>query len=239
MLILIKVNNYQAIRKAPTTEQIDQQFKQASKAIEGKFLEEMVKQMRSTVPESGGFIPTSSAEKIFREQLDQNYVEKWTEKGGLGLSDMIYQQLIDKYGSQMGLKIPVQKPQGPLPLKNQKAENPLQPGVSWQKTPGKSLEGYERNQIVFNLQKSAVASNDVVAPWDGKIRRLEKIDGENCILEIEHDQGAVSQILFKGKPDSQKLESFISGKDQVFSGEKVAQLDLTAKNLFWNINTKI
>lgn len=67
-------------------------LREAAQMYEEQFLGEMVKAMRRTIPESD-FMKPSSAEKIFREQLDQQYVEAWADKGGIGLADLIVDQI--------------------------------------------------------------------------------------------------------------------------------------------------
>lgn len=71
----------------------DSQMKEASQAYEKYFLNEMVKAMKSTVHKEGGLIKENFAEKMFSENLDQEYVDGWSKSGGVGLADMIYQQL--------------------------------------------------------------------------------------------------------------------------------------------------
>lgn len=93
----------------------EKQLRDVSSLYEKQFLREMVKQMRATVSESS-FMPSGFAEKYFREQLDQQYVESWGDQGGIGLGQMIYEQLISKYGAMLGIKTPEAKPGGPLPI---------------------------------------------------------------------------------------------------------------------------
>jgi flagellar protein FlgJ len=56
----------------------------------------MVRAMRKTVPESD-FMAPNMAEKIYREQMDDNFVDSWVDGGGVGLGDMIYDQLMQRY----------------------------------------------------------------------------------------------------------------------------------------------
>ena len=110
---------------APVQKSPEQKLRDVSDMYEKHFLREMMKAMRSTVHE-GGFVQSNQAEKIFREQLDEQYVDKWGDRGGIGLSDMIYKQLLDKFGVMMGIKAPVSKPRGPLAL-DSKSEFRAQP----------------------------------------------------------------------------------------------------------------
>ncbi len=81
----------------PTPEQqkemLNKQMREASQAYEKYFLDEMVKAMRSTVPKNEGLIKSNFAEDLYRENLDQEYVKTWSESGGVGLSDLIFDQL--------------------------------------------------------------------------------------------------------------------------------------------------
>jgi flagellar protein FlgJ len=75
----------------------DEQIRQAAELYETQFMNEMVKAMRKTVPESE-FMAPSMAQKIYREQLDSQNVEAWVERGGIGLADIIEQQIREKSG---------------------------------------------------------------------------------------------------------------------------------------------
>jgi hypothetical protein len=91
--------------KPPESErskQVKKKIRSVAELYEKQFLRDMVKQMRSTVSFSDISKP-SFAEGYFSEQLDQEYVEKWGDRGGIGLGDMIYQQLMSQYGSRMGV----------------------------------------------------------------------------------------------------------------------------------------
>src|SRR5262245_47892062 len=74
----------------------DGQLREAAKMYENHFLNEMVKAMRSTVKHDDGLIKQNFGEKIFSEQLDQQYVDGWANKGGVGLADLIYNQLRER-----------------------------------------------------------------------------------------------------------------------------------------------
>ena len=108
-----------------TAEQQEQKLRDVSQLYEKQFLREMVKAMRGTVTESE-FMKANQAEKIFKEQLDQEYVEKWGDHGGIGLAKLIHEQLLDKLGPALGIKTPAERAQGPLLLKQN--ENSHRPG---------------------------------------------------------------------------------------------------------------
>ncbi|MCB0341284.1 MAG: rod-binding protein [Pseudobdellovibrionaceae bacterium] len=92
-------------------------MRQASQMYEQHFLREMVKAMRSTV-QNGGLMEPTMAEKIYREKIDDSYVESWANKGGIGLGDMIYNQLRERLQAQNAKGFHEQK--GALPIANEK-----------------------------------------------------------------------------------------------------------------------
>src|SRR4051812_46863679 len=93
-----KLNSIKTLPLSEKKEKVtEEKFREVSDMYEKYFIREMMRQMRSTVHESG-FIKQNNAEKIFRDQLDDQYADQWGKAGGMGLSDLIYNQLIDKYG---------------------------------------------------------------------------------------------------------------------------------------------
>lgn len=74
---------------------LDEKLKDVSKMYEQQFLQEMMRAMRSTVDHSE-FSKPSMAEKIYKDQLFDQYAESWVKNGGNGLADMIYRELKDK-----------------------------------------------------------------------------------------------------------------------------------------------
>lgn len=87
----------------------------AAKMYEKQFLREMMKSMRKTVP-GDGLVEKGQAEEIFQEQLDHEYVEKWGDQGGLGLHKVIYEQLMDRFGTQLGIRPRVFPQKGAISL---------------------------------------------------------------------------------------------------------------------------
>lgn len=75
----------------------DPRLQEAAKMYEKQFLREMVKAMRATVPESD-LVPANAGERVFRQQLDDQYAEKWGDQGGIGLADLIYDNISERYG---------------------------------------------------------------------------------------------------------------------------------------------
>lgn len=210
--------------KRPQQKSADEKLRDVSDMYEKHFLREMMKAMRSTVHE-GGFVQSNQAEKIFREQLDEQYVEKWGQRGGIGLSDMIYKQLVDKFGVAMGIKTPVAKPQGPLPL-DAKSEYRAK---SFQH-PGKKQSMSYRIDVGAGGAESAESERaPVKAPWGGVLLAKKDLADHQTMLEIKHDNGLKSQVVFKGGAAP------ISAGQKLQAGDTLGFLSPEAKSLYWTV----
>lgn len=118
----MKINKfYQANPMSP--EQLkamqDKQMREAAKSYEKYFLDEMVKAMRTTVPEGDGLIPANFAEKMYKENLDQEYVKNWSEAGGVGLQDLIYDQIKAQIEGHQPPPSQAAPNEGPIPLESE------------------------------------------------------------------------------------------------------------------------
>jgi len=77
-------------------------IQEAAEAFESYFLQIMLREMRKTIPDDGGIIPTSQAERIFTEMLDEEIAKEAARSGGIGLAQTIIQQMTrDSYMSNM------------------------------------------------------------------------------------------------------------------------------------------
>lgn len=82
-------------KTAPQAPDLDAQIKKAAKVYEQQFLQEMMRAMRKTV-EHSEFTKPSMAEKIYQDEMYNQYAEKWMDSGGNGLADLIYKELKEK-----------------------------------------------------------------------------------------------------------------------------------------------
>ncbi len=69
-------------------------IKEVSEAYEAIFLNQLVSAMRKTVPKEGGLIPETHAERVFQSMLDSEYSQKMAQSEQIGLSRLIYEQLL-------------------------------------------------------------------------------------------------------------------------------------------------
>jgi flagellar protein FlgJ len=75
-------------------------LKQACAEFESLFLNYLLKSMRSSVPE-GGFVEQSEESRMFKSMLDEKLADQISTNGGLGLGEILYQQLIDRNDSSV------------------------------------------------------------------------------------------------------------------------------------------
>lgn len=88
-----------ASAKKPAARSTDQpqtaksrKLEQACNDFESLFVNQMLKQMRKTVPQEGLF-NGGRAEKIYTEMLDSEMAESISNQRGLGLAAMMYRQM--------------------------------------------------------------------------------------------------------------------------------------------------
>lgn len=67
-------------------------LREATDQLEAVFIQMMMKTMRNSIPESEGIFKKSEAEKMFAQMLDDEYAKKMASAGGIGISDMIFEQ---------------------------------------------------------------------------------------------------------------------------------------------------
>lgn len=239
----------------PNQKSPEDKLRDVSDMYEKHFLREMMKAMRSTVHESG-FVQSNQAEKIFREQLDDHYVDKWGERGGIGLSDMIYKQLVDKFGSKLGIKTEAQnfqKPQGPLPFDQKNENSKIAFRAQSFQHPGKKdsvsyrIDVLRKENLVeknssypkdLNNKNSDTKSvqldhEAVKVPWDGVLLGKKILADSQIMVELEHDNGLKSQLVFKGKLSQNETDAGFGEKLQ--AGDTVGFLGVDAKALYWTV----
>lgn len=202
-----------------------EKLREVSDLYENHFIREMMKQMRSTVHE-GGFIKQNNAEKIFRSQLDDQYSDQWGKAGGIGLSDLIYNQLMDKYGAATGLKQAIEKPQGPIGL-DQKS---VFAGITSPSTsPATSA-------ATFKFQTLEGEKSELKNPWAGTLLGKKYLEMDQMQYHIKHDNGLESYILTRGT--GLGLDHKLSLGDKIKAGEQIGWVS-SASPLFWTVKPNV
>lgn len=208
-------------------QKLDGELREAAKMYEGYFLNEMVRAMRSTVQrDENSPMKQSFAEKIFEGQLDNQYVENWTNKGGIGLADMIHQQISDKYLATT--KKNSFLPKGPLPIAPKK--DALQvPSDSLQMKaippgPGAKLE------YRFEVPTPSGGTFEAQAPVKGTVSAARTIGEGWNLIELDHGQGLKSEMTFPGKLAENVLNK------EVEPGQRLGELDSSRPVLAWKLD---
>jgi peptidoglycan hydrolase FlgJ len=93
----------QSINKAaddlPSTKKKDAQLQKACKEFESLFLNQLLTSMRKTIPkaelgaEEGNEKGESHEKEVFDEMMDQELAKTWAQSDGIGLANVLYQQL--------------------------------------------------------------------------------------------------------------------------------------------------
>ncbi len=203
----------------PQQDTRDPKLLKAAQMYESQFLREMVRAMRKTVSESD-LMPAKMGEKIFREQLDDQYVDQWVGKGGVGLSDLIYNQINERYGKQVGMKNikPLEKPKLPLPDDNK------------QNIKIKKTGDAKNDQFSFYINKELDKKTmDVLSPWSARVQSSFQSPEGLSIVKLDHDNGTQSTLAFDGAPTDLLPDTKVAQGDRIgrFSAEKP---------LIWSIN---
>lgn len=226
-----KLNSINSIKQEPLADKknrvTEEKFREVSDLYEKYFIREMMKQMRSTVHESG-FIKQNNAEKIFRDQLDDQYADQWGKAGGIGLSNLIHDQLMDKYGEKMGLRAPVEKPQGPINLDHKS----VFAGI----VGAKSTTSSEPNPVTFKFQSPTDERLEIINPWAGTLLDKKYYEMDQMQYRIKHDNGLESLILTRGT--GLGPEHKLSLGDTIGAGQQLGWLS-SASPLFWTVKSNV
>ena len=198
---------------APRNAKVDE----VSKLYEKQFLREMVKAMRGT--SDMGYEKPSMGEKMYKEQLDNEYVEAWGDQGGVGLQNMIYDQLMERYfDSSSGMKS--LKAGGMMKLTDKDVSH-VRPMPTSQKS---------QMPLKIELKENHDGTpTHVQLPFDAKFLSQSKmLDGKTAVT-LEHQGGFKSTFIFDGVFLSQPKNA------ELKQGTPIATLSPEIKYFFWNL----
>ncbi len=202
----------------------DPRVMEAARMYENYFLNQMVRAMRSTVSFSDMTKP-SMAEGIFREKLDDEYVQQWSQRGGVGLADLIHDELMAKVQGQRAARAHKRKPQ----LRQISDRDILQI------RPLQAREGRARDTVLVALGPSGsagegarrVTSDRVLTPWAGVIRSIQQNEDK---VRVELDQadtpGRVVSFSFDGQ-----VQPELKVGERLPDGGVLGQLGARAKGI--------
>lgn len=87
-----EVGNFDALLEEAKASGDTTKLREATDALESIFINMMLKTMRTSIGESEGIFKKSDSEKTFEAMLDEEYADKMSKAGGIGISDMIFDQ---------------------------------------------------------------------------------------------------------------------------------------------------
>lgn len=216
---------------------------EVAKMYERQFLGEMFKAMRSTIKETDA---PSMAQNIYKDQLDSEYVDKWSEQGGIGLSTIIYDQIMERYFGQSPQGQAIKK-QGPVALtdrdvlKVERMHNGAATTLATMEKNPKALPELAKNEVENTLNSQTAlrlevrpsptgAPAKIQAPWDATVVRTAQIDGSRKVVTLEHGPGLRSTLVFEGA-----MNSKIGVGEKLVKGQDVGTLSADAKSFLWNL----
>lgn len=198
-----------------TAKEADAKVKEVADLYEQYFMKEMMRNMRSTVQE-GGLLKTNNAEKIFREQLDDQYSVEANKRGGFGISDLIYQQLTQKFG--------VSQPGGPFPADKKMKIQEL------------AATSQQSTYLLHPENVSNEKNVNVNSPWAGVLHSKNRLEGDKTSYAIKHDNGLESLILTQGGPSAETRH--LSPGDKLEAGQTLG-LANTSSPLVWTVKSSV
>lgn len=201
-------------------DEMDKKLWHVAKLYEKQFLNEMVKAMRGTVT-YGNITKPNMGEQIYREQLDHEYVENWSETGGTGLSKLIFKELKEKIIPQAGGHKFTQPIKGEI----EPPSSPVHGDIKDVKKVPSQMEG----QSSFLFEFGEADKNILQSPWEGKLKSIQNLSENNKVLTIDHPWGFRSRLVFNGTVEN------LMENQSLGPGEVLASLDKTSNKVLWNI----
>lgn len=224
----MKIQNTFPLQQSQETKlkEQDKALRDASKMYETHFMNEMVKAMRSTTGKTDGIIKQNFAEKIFTEQLDNQYVEGWAKKGGVGLADLVYNQIRERYFGTA--KKDFGKPPGALPIAP-KSDGGMKATDSIQMKSIPINDG-AKLEYRFEVLDPTGVGHEAVSPMAGTVTKAQSLgDGWN-LVRMDHGQGLQSELTFPGTMPE------MSDGIELDTGQRLGQLDPKRPVLAWKLD---
>lgn len=193
-------------------------LKEVAELYEKEFMRQMVKAMRSTVG-GGGLVKENQTEKLFTEELYNNYAEQMSERGDQTLRKHIYENLLQQFGAKLGINQENQiKGVMPLPESLQKMAKAQDYIIDHQTLMRK-----------IDLSDNKSGEWQLTLPFSGQVTNLHRgAQQEFSILEITHSPNLQSQFRFLG-------ESKVKLGDYLKADDLIANLNPAGHSLIWQI----
>jgi Rod binding domain-containing protein len=220
-------NSLQPIAAQNTNEKKrDPKMLEAAKSFENQFVRQLISEMRKTVPKDE-LLPESMTEDIFKEQLDGEYADKWVQNGGIGLADIIYDQLEQRYGAVK--QIPPAKGEI-FPLPKTTAGGPSAQLRDIFSRADKDLFVAKKGPNGFDIRSREPLPErvDIRSPLSGLVLQATILDEGRQLVVIKHDEGLVSQFVHTGRNN-------VKSNTRVAAGDVIAELPPSQKGESANV----
>jgi flagellar protein FlgJ len=203
----------------PKLDKRDKRVLDAAKMYEQVFMKQMVDAMRQAVPKSD-LVKESMGEKIYKDQMYDQYVEQWSNVGGVGLGDLIYDQIIEKFGPQTPH---IQKPHGPIPTNSGKT-------FQIENLSGKNEAGQDGAMLLKFKPQNNSEKLQISSPWEGEVIGSNTLESGERALFLKHPNDMKSTFIFKG--------SLNLAKNNFGPGENLGTVSPESNEFLWKIETK-
>jgi len=214
---------------------------EAAKMFENQFIRQMISQMRKTIPE-GGLLEDSQVTKLFQGQLDDHYADQWVDQGGIGLSDVIYEQLEQKLAAK-NVDRPFKNDEM-VPLKNDSISN-HQSSLP-KKSESVSDLFSQRDKDLFLIKKTTqgfqVKSKEplpenvnILSPLQGRVLQAASLGEGKQMIIVEHD---LSPELGGKKFQTHYVHTganLVQQSDQIQAGQAIASLRSSRQGEFASV----
>ena len=139
--------------------------------------------------------------------------------------------MLDRLGPALGIRPRPQRPMGPIKIDEKStALNPFKiQSLSPQKT-----------EMQIDLKKAVLENQEITSPWAGKLVGSKQLNQDEYLMEILHDDGLKSQLVFRGQPAPELKPASMGAdsedKSQIGAGQRIGLLSPEAKSLFWTVS---
>ena len=193
-LSLSKIAGRPGPERPEPTDNRDPKILEAARLFEQEFVRHMVREMRKTVPENE-LMPDGMGGKIWKDELDTKYVENWVnQSGGVGMADVIYDQLVQKIQDLRGHHGRATAPGEGLPLQNRKPidlpqEKPQDILLNQQAGlfEAKPVATGDMSRTMQIRSREALEENvSLRSPFSGTVLQASALDNGDQAVVIEH-----------------------------------------------------
>lgn len=215
----MKISNSQSQQPFQENQNIDQRdpkVLEAAKMYEQAFLKQMVGAMRQAVPKSD-LVKESMGERIYKDQMYDNYVEQWSNVGGVGLGDLIYDQIMERFGPQQKNIRPV----GPMPVETGRT-------FELENLSGENKSEGQNGALLLKFKpQNNFEPMKISSPWEGEIIGSNTLDNGQKAVFLKHPNDLKSTFVFNG--------SMNLTKKNFGPGESIGTVSPESNEFLWKL----